>query len=303
MFNLEGDSQFLRELAKKSKDAKERERLRALYALSIGRTVQDVTEIFCVHQSVIYDWLAKWETEKNMKDLSKAGRPPTLDSNDKEEIKKLIEKDTPKDHGMNASSWSCRELCEYYNQQGRRISEEVMRRCLIGLGAHYVKADIEYAEANKELRKEFALQVTEFLTTKPEDVTVLFQDEASADCVPKRGYGWTFKKRLVIHAPQKWNRINCFGAVDPINGKVTLMTSKNAKAQAFIDFLDVLTKEYSNKKIAIYLDNLPVHKSIKTKKYLSKHPIAFHEKITAAGDTRSRQPLLSYFSYYFRGVL
>jgi len=50
---LEEDENTLRELAKNCKDATERERLRALYAIRKGYSVSSVAEIFCIDESAV----------------------------------------------------------------------------------------------------------------------------------------------------------------------------------------------------------------------------------------------------------
>jgi transposase len=92
------------------------------------------------------------------------------------------------------------------------------------------------------------------------------------DAPPRRGYGWTFKERLEIKAPQKnRKRLNCFGAVNPLKGEVIQMSSKEAKSPAFIRFLKRIMLRYPKRKIWVYADNLPVHKSGKVDEFLEKH--------------------------------
>ena len=48
------DSGILNKLAKECKDPRERERLRALYMLSIGYSVKDASRVFSVAEDAIY---------------------------------------------------------------------------------------------------------------------------------------------------------------------------------------------------------------------------------------------------------
>ncbi|MBI5036684.1 helix-turn-helix domain-containing protein [Candidatus Micrarchaeota archaeon] len=52
---LEEDTPALQKRAKQSKDYREVQRLRALYAISVGNRVQAVAQIFDVHESTIYE--------------------------------------------------------------------------------------------------------------------------------------------------------------------------------------------------------------------------------------------------------
>jgi transposase len=182
--HIQEDSITLRELAAKCKDAKERERLRALYALSIGQSVATITNIFCVDESTIYRWIGRWESEKSLADNPKQGRPPLLDEDDKAELKDLVEENNPKRHGINASFWDTKEIQTYFMNNGKEVSRETIRNALKCMGARYVKAQLLYPEADENQRRQFAEQFHKEMASKPKSVIVLFQDEMSAGCPP-----------------------------------------------------------------------------------------------------------------------
>lgn len=268
---FEGDEQLLRELVKSCKDSKEQNRYLALHAICKGYSVPSVSEIFCVDESTIRTWIKKWKKHKNLQDDQKSGRPPILPEKEKEKIKHLLEENNPKKHGINASFWDTKELQMYFKKQNITISRETLRKCLKQLGARYVKAVIKFPEADIEKQKEFAKKF--FENNKSGSSIILFQDEMSAWCSARKGYGWTLEKRLEVKAPQRnRQRLNCFGAVCPDNGEIIHMTSKESKTPAFISFLNKIAKKYHNKNVILYLDNLPVHKARKVNEFISKHP-------------------------------
>jgi len=271
---LEEDEQALRELAKSCRDAKEKMRYLALHALSIGQPVALVAKIFCVDESAIYRWVDQWQKEKNLADKPRTGRPPILDEKKKEEIKRLVAEKDPKEYGINASFWDTKELQLYFKMKGIDISREAIRSALKEMGARYVKAQLVYPEADEKLRREFAKQFLKDLASKKNSVVILFQDEMAAYCSPRKGYGWTFEKRLDVVAPQRGGRkrLNCFGAVNPLKGEVIQMSSKESKAPALTKFLGKVNDKYLKKQIWIYMDNLPVHKSDLVKEFLEEHP-------------------------------
>ena len=92
---LEEDAQALRGLAKKSKDYREVQRLRALYALSVGTDVPTVAKVFDVDESIVYDWITWWISERGLGDAPRSGRPPELSAEDKGLIRKLVEENDP----------------------------------------------------------------------------------------------------------------------------------------------------------------------------------------------------------------
>ncbi len=270
---LEEDAPALQRLASECKDAKERERLRALYAISIGERVERVAEIFCVNASTVYEWVTRWNDEKNLADKPKDGRPPVLNEKEKAEIRRLVEEGDPKKRGINAGVWDTKELQTYFASRGKSVSRDVIRVALKTMGARYVKADVHYAEASLKLQKKFAHLFFEAVASKPDDVVVLFADEMSASCSPKKGYGWTFETRLVVEAPQSGGRkrLNVFGAVNPESGELVEMASADAKSSAFIKFVRKVKQNYEGKRVWLYVDNGPTHTSARVRHYTENH--------------------------------
>lgn len=265
---LEEDREILRVLARECKDGKERDRLRTLYILSLGESVDRVSAFFSVEESTVYRWIDKWKEDRNMADRPRDGRPQILNDKDKKEIRKLVEENDPKKHGMNARCWDTKELQRYFDARGRHISQECLRNALHKMGAHYVKAQKEYSEADKKEQEKFALGFLGDMKLRPHSVIVLFEDEMSASTSPNKGYGWTFLDRLVLKTSgRRGERVNCFGAVNPIKGEIIEMSSKDPKAKAFVRFLRKIRKKHKGT-IWLYLDNLPVHKSAKVKKFI-----------------------------------
>lgn len=266
---LEEDSGVLRELAHSCKDYKERERLRALYILSLGSSVKEVSDFFCVNEDTVRSWVFKWEQDKKVKDKPRSGRPESMNEKDRKELKKLVDENNPTKYGVNASLWDCTELRNYFLRKGKNFSIEVLRKNLVKLGGSYVKAVFEYSEADEKERLEFAKKFVK--QEKKRIGVVLFEDEMSAGST-RKGYGWTFKKRLVIRVPQKGRKkLNLFGAVSPYTGETIELTSVIAKAPAFIKFLKKVKKKHPRKTVWLYVDRLPVHRSGLVKKFLEKN--------------------------------
>ena len=268
---LEQDESVLRELSKSCKDAREKVRLLALHALSKGHGVSLVAEIFCVDEDTVRNWRSAWEKERGVADAPRGGRPPALSKEDEGELRRLVDENKPREHGVNASCWDCAELTKYFSLKGRIVSRETIRLALKRLGARYVKAVLAYPEACERERLAFAERFLKDLRGK-NNAIVLFEDEMSAEASARKGYGWTFEKRLVVEAPQaKRERLNLFGAVSPFSGEVIQMASKHSKAGAFVRFLNKIACAHSRKRVWVYLDNLPVHRSRKVERFLEKH--------------------------------
>ncbi len=267
---LESDEQLLRTLARECKDAKEKVRLLALHAISIGDSVSHTSDIFCVDEETVRKWIHRWQEEKSLKDAPRDGRPPSLNDEDKKEIKKLVEENNPKKYGLNASAWDCSELRKYFARKNKTFSLEVIRKALKEMGARYVKAMIQFAEADEKKRAAFAR--TFIKQEKSANAVVLFEDEMSIETRARKGYGWTFKERLVVKAPQSSSeRLNLFGATSPYTGETIEMASSNAKSDAYTKYLWKIARAHPRKRVWIYQDNTRVHKSKKVQCFLEKH--------------------------------
>ncbi len=273
MNELAQDSALLRERYKSSRDVKEKERYHALYLYSAGYQKIEIATIFCRDEDTIKSWVDKWIEDKSVNDVPKEGRPAKFDEKDKDRVKQLVEENNPKKHGINASIWDCRELQKYFLLKGKNVSEETIRLSLRNMGARYVKAQLHYAEADLEMQEEFARQFFKDMRAKQNSIVVLFQDEMSVSCSPKKGYGWTFEERLIVNAPQKGGRkrLNCFGAVNPFRGELTQLTSSESKSFVLVRFLNKIAEKYRGKRVWLYMDNLPVHKCDAVKEFLQKN--------------------------------
>ena len=197
-----------------------------------------VAKIFCVDESSVYGWIKKWEEGKDLSDMPKSGRPPAFTDEEKKELKKLVKENDPKKYEVNASFWDCTELRKYFLKKGKDISEDTINRALLSMGAHYVKAQFEYREADLEKQGSFALQFFKDIKKITDDIALLFEDEMSTCTSPHKGYGWTFNDRLVIKTTQSHKeRLNTFGATNPIDGRRVQLSTKIAKAPAMINSL------------------------------------------------------------------
>jgi putative transposase len=269
---LEEDSNTLKDLYKNCKDAKEKLRYEALYAASRGKSVVIIADILDVEESTIYDWIHRWEIEKTVSDKPRSGRPEKLATEDEEEMKHLIDENDPKKYGLNASTYTTKELQEYLLRfHNKLVDEETIRAHLKEMGAHYVKSQLRYDEANEGKQIEFAKNFYH-IATNYGFTKILFIDEMSVSTSAHNGYGWTFNQRLVVDAPQsKKEHANYFGAVEVSEGKIIETVRKSAKADSFIMLLKKIETEYTDDKMLVCMDNSRVHHAEKVSEFFRKH--------------------------------
>lgn len=270
---LEEDEAVLREKAKSCKNPNEKVRYFALHFLSIDKTISEAAKAFMVDRSTVYDWIQEWKHEKSLGDKPKEGRPPSFGEKEKKELKALVEENDPSKHGFNATMWDTKSLQLYFESKSIMVSRETIRRTLLKMGGHYVKAVHEYTEADKRKQLIFARKTLRTLESVDKDTVVLFEDEMSAGGSMRKGYGWTFGERLVVKAPAyHMQRSNVFGAVSPLTGDIVQSSSRSAKTPAFMRFLKKTIDRFPGKRIILFMDNFRVHSSRKIRDFLKRHP-------------------------------
>ncbi len=271
MTMLEGDSKILGDLYKSCKDIKEKIRYEALYAVSRGNNVKIVADIIAVEESTVYDWIHRWEEERAVSDKPRSGRPSKITKDDEEEIKRLLDENDPKKYGINASSYTTRELQLYFMKyHGKFIDEETFRIHLINTGAHYVKAQLRYKEGDQGRQIEFARSLL-YLLERYGFTKILFLDEMSVSTSARNGYGWTYGQRLVVDAPQKnVERANYFGAIEVSQGDIIETVRKSAKTPSFLYLLNKIEKRYPKDRILAIMDNSKVHHDRRVDEFFRK---------------------------------
>lgn len=265
---LEEDRDILHKRYSECKDYKEKIRYQALYGVSRNLSVIDIAAVLDVEESTIYDWIHRWEEERNVKDKPRSGRPEKLTKEDDKDLKDLLDNKSPKDFGINAATWTTRELHEYFLKvHHEEVDEETIRQHLHTINAHYVKGQLVYKEADTNAQIDFAKNVYQ-LTTDGGFKRVIFLDEMSVSTSAHRGYGWTTQERLLVTAPQSHNeRANCFIAVDVINGDMIETISKNAKVDSFMRLLNKIERRCHDDKTLICMDNGRIHRAKKVDEF------------------------------------
>lgn len=268
---LENDSSILKHLYKTCEDATDKIRYEALCAVSRGFTVETVANMIMVEESTIYDWIHRWEKEHGVSDKPRSGRPPKITEEDEKEIRHLIDENDPKKYGIDASSYTTKELQFYFLKfRGKLIDEETFRLHLIDTGAHFIKAQLRYKEGDQKKQIEFAQNLL-YLFKNGYFTKILFVDEMSVSTSARNGYGWTYNQRLVVDAPQRnVEKANYFGAVEVSEGTIIEIVRKSAKSPSFLYLLQKIERRYPNDKMLIIMDNSRVHHSLRVDKFFDE---------------------------------
>ena len=103
---------------------------------------------------------------------------------------------------------------------------------------------------------------------------MLFQDE-SAFVSDVSQYNWSLKGEKSIFKGYRYGtRVNCFGSLNVNDGRVILTQEERGNSKTMVNHLKVVRKNYNeNKKLIIFTDNAPWHKTKIVTQYCEENNI------------------------------
>ena len=277
MNELTSEVSLLRELYKKCKDLKEREKYQALYLVASGYSYLEAAFIVCKNEETISIWVDKYLQEKSVKDKPREGRPPTVTKEIEEEITKIIDDNDPSNGKANCTIVDCNFLQAYFFEKYQlKITAEAIRKHLRKLNYHYAKSEYEFIKRDNEKRKQFLSNILPQLKEAGFDIN--FLDEARTKLHPKPGYFWTKNPRPVVKTNCSHAGITIKGSVNPISGEAILETyDRNDRTshfefiKKFISIKEISVKAGLVKQVLLIVDNLSVHKVKEVMELVSKY--------------------------------
>ena len=102
------DDDDLREALSEAEGAKAAKRLMVALAYKDGVSVSAMEDRYGIPRSTLYYWLDRFENYSivdAIEDESRPGRPPKLDTSDRESLRADLE-DSPSEHGYDESEWT-----------------------------------------------------------------------------------------------------------------------------------------------------------------------------------------------------
>ena len=139
----------LKKLAKEEKNPRTKDRLKALLLLSKGVKVKIICSVFGIHEDVlIYRWLPKWNSGKDLTDKHRAGRNPVLEKEHKQALREYV-----LSHDKRVV---CKELVSYVKDKWNiDCDRETIRKVLKSMKLSWQKPDKENHKADEKKRKVF----------------------------------------------------------------------------------------------------------------------------------------------------
>jgi transposase len=133
-------------------------RLYAIYQVSLGQPTRKLEDLYNTSFKQITNWVHQFEREgiEGLKDKGGRGRKPKLQSGQLTELKALLLKESPIDHGFNTATWTGPILIQWIKKQyGFEYKKAQIYNIIKSLGFSYQKGKGIFPEADKQKQETF----------------------------------------------------------------------------------------------------------------------------------------------------
>ena len=268
------------------RERKPSRRLRMHIALlaSDGLSPTEIGRVLFCSRTTVYAVASRFNGEGRaaFDDRRARGPRPLLGEAANERLEKLIEEDSPMDHGWLRSRWSCKLLSlQLFGERLAEAGRETVRRALHRLEYRWRRPrvvgpdkDSPEQSAEKRERLEDVRKMTE------EEVASFFQDETKLETNPKVGFCWMRKGRQKrLKTPGTNRKVWISGALNFRTGRLHWVSGQRRDGELFVKLLDHLRRIYRcHKQLHLAVDNDSSHISKRVKEYVedSKGRVNLH---------------------------
>ena len=261
--------------------AKQFLRLRAYTLVRIeGMSPEVVTTLLGVSHGAVYKWLARGDKfgievfhEKPDKEKKRSKRR-RLSEIQENELKEIIIKDTPHDHGYSVILWT-RAI----------VAELIFKHFNVKFHPNYVSQIMKKLglSPQKPIRKSYRQNPkdVELWQTKTypeierkaaeEKATIVWGDECRVCASPNNGTTWAPRGDTpVVKVLDSTSKVNVVGTLDNQGRSEFMVFQGSMNSTTFCTFIDDLMSRYKEK-IILILDNASYHKSSETQSHLKTY--------------------------------
>jgi putative transposase len=188
-----------------------------------------------------------------------------------EYIERLLEEESPVEHGWLRSRWSCKLLSvELFKERALAVSRETVRRRLHRLGFRWRRPRPVPPEKDSEEHEEEKRERLQNILSMVESAGSFFQDETKLETNPKVGFCWMRKgKQRPLRTPGTNRKVWISGALNFHTGRLHWVEGERRNDELFIKLLDKLRGIYRcHKQLRLATDNDSSHTSKRVEKYV-----------------------------------
>lgn len=245
-----------------------------------GKHSKDIAAELQTREATVSKWRTRFYKNRlaGLQDIQRKGAPAKYDSQTENRILKALDKKPPEGY----STWDGTLLSKHL----RDVSAQQVWRVLRKRGIHLQRKHSWCVSTDPEFAAKAADIVALYLNP-PENAVVICVDEKPAIQALERAQGWLrLPNGKAItgynHEYKRHGTTTLFAALEITTGLVKAGHFKRRRRKEFLDFMNDVTNDYSEKEIHVVLDNLSTHKP-KHDKWLTRHKnIHFHYTPTHA---------------------
>jgi putative transposase len=238
-----------------------------------GRSPTEIARVLFCSRTTVYAIAARFirEEQAAFNDRKMRGPKPLVGKSASEYIERLLEKDSPTEHGWLRSRWSCKLLAvELFKERAALVSRETLRRVLHRMGFRWRRArPIPPEKGSKEQREQKRRRLLDVLSMVKEAGS-FFQDESRLETNPKVGLCWMRKgNQRPLKTPGTNRKVWISGALNFRTGAFHWVRAERKNDELFIKLLDQLRRTYRcHKELHLAVDNDSSHTSKRVEKYV-----------------------------------
>jgi len=262
----------------RGRNTKQKVVLRAKIVIKLSEGIQkiNISKELGINRNTVYLWEKRYKTggvNSILKDASRPGRKPKIDSDKKEAIIEATLHTKPKD---GSQQWSVRQMALELG-----VSRMTVHRIWKGhnLKPHLVK---QFKISNDPRFVEKLNDVVGLYLNPPQKALVICVDEKSQiQALDRIQPGFPMKrgrKGTMTHDYKRNGTTSLFAALSMLDGKVIGECYQKHTHKEFIKFLQLVDRKTPKElDLHMIMDNYGTHKTEDVKKWLKKHPrFRFH---------------------------
>jgi putative transposase len=258
---------------KRERRPSKRLRMHIVLLCADGRSPTEIARVLFCSRTTVYAVVARFVREEQaaFDDRKRRGPKPLLDELANEYIGRLLEEDSPTEHGWLRSRWSCKLLAvELFKERATLASRETLRRVLHRLGFRWRRprpAPPEKDSADQQEQKRRRLLDVLSMVKKAGSY---FQDETRLETNPRVGFCWMRKgSQRRLRTPGTNRKVWISGALDFKTGSFHWVSGERKNDELFIELLDQLRRTYrSHRELHLAVDNDASHTSKRVERYV-----------------------------------
>lgn len=248
-------------------------RIRGVKQIQSGISPEEVTRVFGLSRSTVYNWLAQYREHgmQGLKAKKISGRPPKIDGKKVKWIYDTIVQKSPLQFRFEFALWT-REMIQKIisDKFGIKLGLSSVSRLLKQLGLTCQRPIFKAWQQNSQQVKNWLKKVFPKIKAraKLEKADIYFADEAGVRSDYHSGTTWAPKGETpVVAATGARFSVNMISAVSPRGDFRFMVVEGSVGAAVFVDFLKRLLSG-AKKKIFLIVDGYPAHKSKKVKEFV-----------------------------------